>query len=198
MNSDELRTALLAGDLSRPRLTWYDDSTGERIDLSGKTLANWVAKAANWLESEMALAPGDQLRLTIPPDHWRAIYWSLAAWTRGLTLTTSDDADAGVGWDADPAGADLVEPAAALAKSPLQAMPDVMPPPVGPFPCQAADATDDVPPGSRVLVSDADPERVPAVAAALITRACSVLVVRGADEQARDARIASEAVDLVL
>ena len=73
MNSDDLRAALLAGDLSRPRLTWYDESAGERIDLSGKTLANWVAKAANWLETEMALAPGDRFGLLIPPDHDTAL-----------------------------------------------------------------------------------------------------------------------------
>lgn len=196
MNSDELRTALLAGDLSRPRLTWYDDNSGERIDLTGKTLAKWVAKAANWLDTEMALAPGDDLRLTIPPDHWRAIYWSLAAWTRGLTITIADDAAAVVGWDADPDGADLVEPAAALAKSPLQAMPDLMPPPVGPVPCEGPEIT--VPAGSRVLVSDAAPERVPAVVAALIGRDCSVLVLRGADERTRAARIAAEGVDVVV
>lgn len=197
---DDLRTALLSGDLSRPRLTWYDDSRGERIDLSGKTLANWVAKAANWLETEMALAPGDVVRLDLPADHWRTIYWSLAAWTRGLTVTTDDDADASVSLDSetDSAAADLVEPAAALAASPLQAMPDAMPPPVGPVPLDGATLSDDVASGSRVFLSTTAIADIPSVAAALIIRGCSALIVRGGDEQTRSARSTSEAVDISL
>lgn len=196
---DDLRAALLAGDLSRPRLTWYDDSRGERIDLSGKTLANWVAKAANWLETEMGLAPGEVVRLDMPADHWRTIYWSLAAWTRGLTVTTDDDADARVSLDSAPGdAADLVEPAAALAASPLQAMPDAMPPPVGDAQCASTTLAADVTKGSRVLLSDADVNDVPALTAALIVRGCSVLVLPDSDEQTRSARSASEAVDFVL
>lgn len=207
MNSDDLRAALLAGDLSRPRLTWYDDSRGERIDLSGKTLANWVAKAANWLETEMGLAPGDVVRLELPADHWRTIYWSLAAWTRGLSVTTGDDADACVSLAAAPdptpdptpdSAADLLEPSAALAASPLQAMSDAMPAPVGPVPCPEPTFSREVDSGSRVLLSDTDVESVPAVTAALLVRGCSVLIVRGGDEQTRSARSASEAVDIAL
>lgn len=199
MTPDDLRAALLTGDLSRPRLTWYDDGRGERIDLSGKTLANWVAKAANWLETEMALAPGDLVRLDLPVDHWRTIYWSIAAWTRGLTVTTDADADACVSLDSDPDPvADLVEPAAALAASPLQAMSDAMPAPVGPVPGYGPTLADDVAVGSRVLLSDTEIDRVPALAAALIARGCSVLVMRGGDEQTRSARSASEVVNVVL
>jgi len=197
VNSDELRSALLAGDLSRPRLTWYDDSRGERIDLSGKTLANWIAKAANWLETEMGLAPGDTVRLNLPADHWRTVYWSLAAWTRGLTITSDDDADAVVtlGGSAD---GELDEPAAALAASPLQAMSDAMPPPAGPTPYDELTAPDDVPAGSRVLLGGTAPDRVPAVTAALIGRGCSVVVVRDSGGRAGSEKTASEAVDVVL
>lgn len=193
MNSDELRAALLAGDLSRPRLTWYDEGNGERIDLSGKTLVNWVAKAANWLETEMSLEPGDVVRLDMPADHWRTIYWSLAAWTRGVSVTADADADASVSFSPD--AADLIEPAAALAASPLQAMSDAMPGPVGAIPCDVP-VVEDVAPGSRVFITDND--AAPALTAALIVRGCSVLVVRGGDEQARSARSASEAVTVVL
>jgi len=197
VNSDDLRAALLAGDLSRPRLTWYDESAGERIDLSGKTLANWVAKAANWLETEMALAPGDRFGLLIPPDHWRAIYWSLAAWTRGLTITPGTDADAVVALAGAAEPADLAEPAAALAASPLQAMSDAMPVPVGPVAYAVAAAPQDVPRGSRVLVGE-PAQQVPLLTAELICQDCSVLVLRGADEHQRTARSAAEAVDVVL
>lgn len=197
MNSDELRAALLAGDLSRPRLTWYDEQSGERIDLSGKTLLNWVAKAANWLELEMALGPGDDLALLMPPDHWRAIYWSLAAWTRGLTVSADQDAEAVVtlGGSAD---GELDEPAAALAASPLQAMSDAMPGPVGPTAYDELTAPAHVPPGSRVLLAETAADQVPAVTAALIGRGCSVVVVRSSGDQIDPDKTASEAVDVVL
>ncbi len=48
----------VATDPNRPLLTWYDDATGERTELSGATLANWVAKTANLLVDELALGPG--------------------------------------------------------------------------------------------------------------------------------------------
>ena len=42
---------LLGGvaDASMPLLTYYDISTGERVELSGTTTANWVAKTP-WVE----------------------------------------------------------------------------------------------------------------------------------------------------
>ena len=37
-------------DPARPLVTHYDDSTGERVELSATTLDNWVAKTANLLQ----------------------------------------------------------------------------------------------------------------------------------------------------
>ena len=37
----------LRADSSRPLITFYDDATGERVELSVTTYANWVAKAAS-------------------------------------------------------------------------------------------------------------------------------------------------------
>jgi uncharacterized protein (TIGR03089 family) len=34
-------------DPTTPLLTWYDDATGDRTELSGATLDNWVSKTAN-------------------------------------------------------------------------------------------------------------------------------------------------------
>ncbi|MBB2890706.1 TIGR03089 family protein [Flexivirga oryzae] len=198
MNSDDLRTALLAGDLTRPRLTWYDGGTGERVDLSGKTLAKWVAKAANWLDQEMALSPGDRLSLTIPADHWRAIYWSLAGWTRGLVVTTESDADAAVTLEGGSGSADLVEPAAALAPSPLQAFSDAMPPPVGPAEYAAPELPGDLPAGSRVLLGVTAAQRAPEWAAALMGHGCSVVVMRNFEGEIGPEKRASEAVEVVL
>ncbi len=83
--------AALASDPGRPRLTWYDDVTGERIELSARVLANWVSKAGNLLQDDADAGPGTTVGLDLPP-HWRALYWALAAWTVGATVVTGDDA----------------------------------------------------------------------------------------------------------
>ena len=85
----ELLARLLAADAARPRLTWYDDepgaTAGERIELSGKVLANWVSKAANLLQDDAAAEPGTTVGLDLPA-HWRSIYWALATWSVGATV----------------------------------------------------------------------------------------------------------------
>ena len=48
----EVLAATLRADPGRPRVTAYDDGTGERIELSAKVLATWVAKAANLLQDD--------------------------------------------------------------------------------------------------------------------------------------------------
>ncbi|WP_255400045.1 TIGR03089 family protein, partial [Mycobacterium sp. 1482292.6] len=48
---------LLRADPVGPRITYYDDATGERIELSGVTLANWAAKTANLLRDELGAGP---------------------------------------------------------------------------------------------------------------------------------------------
>ncbi|HPF80959.1 TIGR03089 family protein [Nostocoides australiense] len=96
MRVDQLLPAMLRSDPARPRITCYDDTTGERIELSGKVLANWVAKAQGMLNEQFDAAPGMVLRLDLPP-HWRTVYWALAAWGLGMTIDlTTDHADATV------------------------------------------------------------------------------------------------------
>jgi uncharacterized protein (TIGR03089 family) len=77
---------ILRSDPARPRVTFYEDTPGpaqgERIELSGKVLANWVSKAGNALQDEYDLGPGAVVRLSLPP-HWRALYWALAVWSVG-------------------------------------------------------------------------------------------------------------------
>ncbi|MET8910918.1 TIGR03089 family protein [Micromonospora sp. NPDC004551] len=75
----------IATDPARPLLTWYDDATGERTELSGATLANWVAKTANLLVDEVALAPGDTAAVLLPP-HWQTAAVLLGCWSAKLTL----------------------------------------------------------------------------------------------------------------
>ena len=72
------------GDATRPRLVHYDPQG--RIELSGRVLVNWVAKAANLLTEEFDAGPGTVVGLRLPPGHWRAAYWALATWSCGATL----------------------------------------------------------------------------------------------------------------
>jgi uncharacterized protein (TIGR03089 family) len=85
----DLLASLVASDGTRPRLTFYDDAPGpthgERIELSARVLANWVAKAANLLQDDLDGAPATTVGLDLPA-HWRGVYWALAAWSVGATV----------------------------------------------------------------------------------------------------------------
>ena len=50
---DALLAAALLRDPAGPLLTYYDDATGERTELSATSLANWVAKTANLLRDDL-------------------------------------------------------------------------------------------------------------------------------------------------
>ncbi|MFE6336532.1 TIGR03089 family protein [Streptomyces sp. NPDC057806] len=74
--ADLLRSAL-AADPGRPLVTFYDDATGERVELSVATFANWVAKTANLLQGDLGAGPGDRVALLLPA-HWQTAVWLLA------------------------------------------------------------------------------------------------------------------------
>ncbi|KZM33921.1 TIGR03089 family protein [Oerskovia enterophila] len=80
---------LIIRDPGRPRVTWYGDD-GERVELSGAVLHNWINKTVNLLVEEFDAAPGTRVLLDLPP-HWRAIVWGLAAWRTGATLVLLPD-----------------------------------------------------------------------------------------------------------
>jgi uncharacterized protein (TIGR03089 family) len=86
---------MVASDPGRPRLTWYDDepgpTAGERIELSARVLANWVAKAANLLQDDAAAGPGTTVGIDLPA-HWRSLYWALATWSVGATVVVGEAA----------------------------------------------------------------------------------------------------------
>ncbi|QOV37929.1 TIGR03089 family protein [Streptomyces ferrugineus] len=94
--ADLLRSAL-AADAGRPLVTFYDDATGERVELSVATFANWVAKTANLLQGDLGAGPGDRVTLLLPA-HWQTAVWLLACSSVGAI------ADVG----GDPATADVV------------------------------------------------------------------------------------------
>ena len=81
----ELLAGLLRRDPGRPLLTSYDERTGERVELSATTYANWVAKTASLLVEEHDLERGDVLLVDLPA-HWLGPVFLGAAWTAGLTV----------------------------------------------------------------------------------------------------------------
>ncbi|MET1089325.1 MAG: TIGR03089 family protein [Arthrobacter sp.] len=88
----DLMTSLRSGNSTAPRLTWYG-AGGERVELSGKVLDNWVAKTSNLLQDELDAGPGMRLALDLPA-HWKALVWALAGWQLGLeTVLNGDGAD---------------------------------------------------------------------------------------------------------
>ncbi|AYY15223.1 TIGR03089 family protein [Actinobacteria bacterium YIM 96077] len=103
----ELLRHELQRDGSRPFVTYYDDATGERVELSVATFDNWVAKTAGLLRDDLAADAGARVALLLPP-HWQALVWAGACWAVGACLTDSiDDAAAVV------TGPDSLEDAAA-------------------------------------------------------------------------------------
>ncbi|MGW8887888.1 TIGR03089 family protein [Streptomyces sp. NPDC055749] len=94
--ADLLRSAL-AADPARPLITFYDDATGERVELSVATFANWVAKTANLIQGDLAAEPGDRLALLLPA-HWQSAVWLLACSSVGVVADVQGD----------PSSADLV------------------------------------------------------------------------------------------
>lgn len=84
----------------RPLLTWDDRTTGERVELSATTTANWVAKTASLLVDELDAEIGTRVRIGLP-THWLRFVWLLSSWTVGAVVVDRD-ADIGV------SGPDLV------------------------------------------------------------------------------------------
>ncbi|MFI7588416.1 TIGR03089 family protein [Spongisporangium articulatum] len=72
---------LLAEDPGRPRVTWYGPDH-ERVELSAKTLLNWVSKTSNLLVEELEAGPGTTIGIDLPV-HWRSVVWLLSVWTVG-------------------------------------------------------------------------------------------------------------------
>ena len=108
--SSAILDPLMAANPAGPRITYYDDATGERIELSTATLANWAAKTANLLRDELGAGPGSRVAVLLPA-HWQTaavlfgVWWIgsevvLAGEPADIALCTADrldEADAAVG-----------------------------------------------------------------------------------------------------
>jgi uncharacterized protein (TIGR03089 family) len=73
---------MLRADPVGPRITYYDDATGERIELSAATLANWAAKTANLLRDELAAGPASRIAILLPA-HWQTAAVLFGVWWIG-------------------------------------------------------------------------------------------------------------------
>jgi uncharacterized protein (TIGR03089 family) len=87
-----LSPALAGANAARPLITFYDDATGERIELSGVTTANWAAKAANLLRDECDVETGTRIAVLLPA-HWQTAAVLLAGWWCGAEVA-ADPVDA--------------------------------------------------------------------------------------------------------
>jgi uncharacterized protein (TIGR03089 family) len=104
---------MLRTDPVGPRITYYDDATGERIELSAATLANWAAKTGNLLRDELGAGPSTRVAVLLPA-HWQTAAVLFGAWWIGAetvldgtrdtaadvalcTATRLDEADAAIG-----------------------------------------------------------------------------------------------------
>jgi uncharacterized protein (TIGR03089 family) len=108
--SSAILDPLLATNPAGPRITYYDDATGERIECSTATLANWAAKTANLLRDELGAGPGSRVAVLLPA-HWQTAAVLFGIWWIGaeavlsggdaeIALCTADrldEADAAVG-----------------------------------------------------------------------------------------------------
>jgi uncharacterized protein (TIGR03089 family) len=83
--TDTLLRPILDRDPAGPRVTYYDDASGERVELSGLTLANWAAKTANLLRDELGVSPGDRVAVLLPA-HWQTVAVLLGAWWCGAVV----------------------------------------------------------------------------------------------------------------
>jgi uncharacterized protein (TIGR03089 family) len=94
---ESLFAARLAADPSGPLVTFYDDASGERAELSAKSMGNWVAKTHFLLIDELALAPGARAFVSLPV-HWLAVPVLFGCWFAGIeVISTPTGADVAFG-----------------------------------------------------------------------------------------------------
>ena len=68
-----------------PFLTYYDDHSGERTELSYATFDNWVGKTANLLAEEFDAARGTRVAVAVGA-HWTAVVAAFACWRLGACV----------------------------------------------------------------------------------------------------------------
>ncbi len=84
-NLAEVWRSRIASDAARPFLTYLDDATGERVELSYATFGNWLSKTANLVQDDLMAEPGDRIALCAPP-HWLTAVWAVAPLLAGVAV----------------------------------------------------------------------------------------------------------------
>ncbi|HEY8480575.1 MAG TPA: TIGR03089 family protein [Spirillospora sp.] len=105
----ELLRRRVADDPSGPLVTFYDDATGERVELSARTFDNWVAKTANFMVDGLAAEPGMRAVLVLPP-HWQTAVWLMACWSAGIVAVPVDPETVRGGVRTGPGAAEPIPP----------------------------------------------------------------------------------------
>lgn len=82
----------MVSDPAGPRITYYDDATGDRIELSTATLVNWAAKTGNLLRDEMGAGPATKVAVLLPA-HWQTAAVLFGIWWIGAEVVTDGAAD---------------------------------------------------------------------------------------------------------
>lgn len=83
--SSAILDPIMRADPVGPRITYYDDATGERIELSAATLANWAAKTGNLLRDELGAGAGSRVAVLLPA-HWQTAAALFGAWWIGAEV----------------------------------------------------------------------------------------------------------------
>ncbi|MGV0698103.1 TIGR03089 family protein [Mycolicibacter sinensis] len=89
--SSAILDPIMRADPVGPRITYYDDATGERIELSAATLANWAAKTGNLLRDELGAGPGARVAVLLPA-HWQTAAVLFGVWWIGAEVLLGDAA----------------------------------------------------------------------------------------------------------
>lgn len=123
----DLLASVLRSAPAQPLVTFYDDASGERVELSATTYTNWVAKTAGLVQDELDVEHG-ALAVVDLPTHWLGAVWLGALLSGGQVVTAdvalADEADLVV---CGPEGLDRyagragVVPVVALSLRPLGA-----------------------------------------------------------------------------
>jgi uncharacterized protein (TIGR03089 family) len=82
-------------ETDRPLLTYYDDATGERTEVSARALGGWASRAAALLHEGCGLGPGCRAAVLLPP-HWQTAAALFGAWAAGVAVSFRLSATAGL------------------------------------------------------------------------------------------------------
>lgn len=94
--SSAILDPIMRADPVGPRITYYDDATAERIELSAATLTNWAAKTGNLLRDELGAGAGSRIAVLLPA-HWQTAAVLFGAWWIGAeVLLDAPDGDADI------------------------------------------------------------------------------------------------------